>query len=158
MFPHDIFEVIRNARTSTNEIDLLVRCSEKARSIGLNNTFDFMQKQFIGECKNYGDKISVTYVGKFYSLLKTSNTQFGIMFSLHGLTGTGKWQNSKGLVRKIALKDNLYIIDFNKSDFIKIKNKQKNFFQIIDDKYFELQNDIDFSKYVFEHENQDYFK
>ena len=86
---------------------------------------------FIGECKNHGKTIGVTYIGKFCSLMLTTRSNLGILFSYHGVTGHG-WNDGSGLIRKFYLhKENLLdrycIIDFNIWDFRSIL-QGKNFF------------------------------
>lgn len=102
-----IFDIARNIRTSTNEIDLLITWSAKSKMVNLNNVYNFLGDEFLCECKNYSKKIDVTYIGKFYSLLKTSGMKFGVLFSVFGITGS-KWDNGVGLIKKIALKDDIY--------------------------------------------------
>lgn len=154
LFNDNLFECKRNCRTSTNEIDILVLWSICAKLSDLNKTFDYMGESFLCECKNYDKKISVTFVGKFYSLMKMSGAKFGVMFSVNGISGRGKWDAGKGLIKKIALKDNVYIIDFNKNDFNKVLSGNSNFFSIINDKYEELKNDVNFSNLITNHENE----
>ena len=49
----NMFDVYKNCRTSTNEIDLLIRWTEKAILAGISNSFHFMGETFLCECKNY---------------------------------------------------------------------------------------------------------
>ena len=146
------FEEIHNARSSSNEIDLLIKWSSFSKLNQINNSFPFMSDTFFCECKNYSDSVSVTYVGKFYSLLKVSNKKFGIVFSLKGVTGRGNWADAKSLIKKIALKDGTYIIDFNFNDLTKIYKRESNFFSIVSNKYEALISDIDYHKYIEPHE------
>ena len=61
------------------------------------------------------------------------------------------WDASKGLIKKIALKDGIFIIDINQHDLKKIYDCKCNVYSLILDKYTSLQNDIDFTKYVSRH-------
>ncbi len=149
-----VFEVKRNLRNTTNEIDILIQTNTKGKvltGIGiLNKGFE----TFISECKNYKKKIGVTYIGKFCSLLLSTETKIGIMFSYKGITGSG-WNSSCGLVRKFylhkeRLEDRFCIIDFNISDFIKIKQGD-NFFQIVNDKLLALQIGTDYTESLSKH-------
>lgn len=72
LFNNDLFCVRRNCRTSTNEIDILIDWSEKARLLGLNSAYPFLGELILCECKNYKKSIGVTYIGKFASLLSTT--------------------------------------------------------------------------------------
>lgn len=133
----DLFEVIPNVRTSTNEIDTLLRTKPQAKPI-LREFFDIIT-DILFECKNYNKTIGVTWVGKFHSLLKNQNCKFGIIFSYHGFTGKG-WNNAVGLTKKIYLKEEIVILDFNYQDFKELQSG-KSFLGIIRDKIYSLKYD-----------------
>ena len=76
----------------------------------------------------------------------------GIMLSWEGITSRGACSDSKGLIKKIALKDNIYIIVIDKTDLKEIYEKRNNVFSIVFDKYILLKNEIDYSKYIKKHE------
>ena len=119
------FDVYRNCRTSTNEIDLLIRWTENARLSGINNAFSCFGESFLAECKNYDGPVNVTFVGKFCSLMSVTNTNFGIMVSWDGVSGRTKWNDSKGLIKKIALHESKYIIVIDKNDLKQICGRKK---------------------------------
>lgn len=147
-----IFEEITNVRTATNEIDIVISWSSMAKQFNLNNSISAAKdKGFIGECKNYTDSVSVTYVGKFYSLLKTCGYKVGILFSINGISGSG-WAYGSGLTKKLLLKDGTYILDFNYTDFEKIYNKETNFYNIVEDKIKAMNLDVDYSKLITKHD------
>lgn len=152
----NLFDVYRNCRTSTNEIDLLIRWTENARLSGINNAFPCFGESFLSECKNYEGPVSVTYVGKFFSLMDATNTNFGIMVSWDGVSGRTKWSDSKGLIKKIALHESKYIIVLDKADIKQICDKKKNLFSLIYDKYTALRAEIDYDTYIVKHEAEAY--
>lgn len=138
-----LFMVAKNVRTSTNELDLLVTLS----SMGIlfeHEGFLKIPYPFICECKNYNKKVDVTWVGKLYSLVTTSNKNLGIIFSFHGLSGKG-WHNAHGLTKKICLSTNndILILDFSLKDFEAMKDGEV-FINIINRKIFQLMNDTSF--------------
>lgn len=150
-----IFEIYKNIRTSTNELDQLVKISDSQRILTSLKIVDERLFNFIGECKNYQTRVPVTYVGKVCSLLNTTQNKICILFSYKGVTGKD-WEESCGLIKKFYLsKENLNerfcIIDFNINDFEIIKNGG-NFLQIIEDKILALKNDTDYSIFMSEHE------
>lgn len=151
----NLFDVYRNCRTSTNEVDLLIRWTEKARLSGINNAFLCFGESFLCECKNYDGPVNVTYVGKFCSLMTVASTKLGIMVSWDGVSGRTKWNDSKGLIKKIALHENKYIIVIDKTDIELICYKKKNLFSIIYDKYTALKQEIDYDIYIMKHEAED---
>lgn len=151
----NLFDVYRNCRTSTNEIDLLIRWTENARLSGINNAFPCFGELFLVECKNYDGPVKVTFVGKFCSLMSVTNTTFGIMVSWDGVSGRTKWNDSKGLIKKIALHENKYIIVIDKNDLKQICDRKKNLFSLIYDKYMALKEEIDYETYIDKHEAED---
>lgn len=151
----NIFEVYKNVRTSTNELDQLVKTTVNGSILCSNGILDSRLSNFIGECKNYSKCVSVTYVGKVCSLLQTMNIKICILFSYKGITGSG-WKYASGLVKKFYMsKENqnekYCIIDFNISDFESIKSGN-NFLKIIEDKIMALKVDTDYTTFLSSHE------
>lgn len=149
-----IFRVERNLRTSTNEIDELITLTTTGKLLLRNNLINKRFNTFLGECKNYHTSVSVTYIGKFCSLLLTNNVKLGILFSYHGISGTG-WSNGSGLVKKFYLhKENLderfCIIDFSYKHFKSIY-EGKNLLEIIEEQLCSLQFDTDYSLHISKH-------
>lgn len=150
----DLFEVYNDVRTNTNEIDQIIKLKVKGkmlRSLGvLNERYD----EFICECKNYKNRVGVTYVGKFCSLMNSCNIKFGVLFSYCGVTGAG-WKDSSGLIKKIYMKSNVNenpttIIDFNIEDFKSIRDGN-NFLDIIETKIMKLKYDTNFETLIQPH-------
>jgi len=150
----NIFTVIRNVYTSTNEIDQLVQLNSKGKALlahGLvPKRFDF----FLGECKNHKTTIGVGHIGKFYSLLQTTQTKTGILFSYHGISGS-EWSDGCGLVKKIYLQrekddDRVAVIDFCIHDFQAIA-KGRNFLGIVEDKLNALRFDTSIDTFISQH-------
>lgn len=155
----NIFNVDRNLRTSTNEIDQIVTLTPQGKVLLTYHLIDPKLDTFLGECKNYDKAVSVTYIGKFCSLLLTNNIKIGILFSYYGTSGTG-WSNGAGLIKKFylhkeKLEDKYCIIDFSIKEFEAILNG-KNLLQIIDEQLKSLQFDTDYSRYLSKHPAEDY--
>lgn len=149
-----IFEVDRNLHTSTNEIDDLITLTPKGKSLLSHNLINNRLEIFLGECKNYKTSVSVTYIGKFCSLLLTNNVKLGILFSYHGISGSG-WDYGAGLVKKFYLhKENLSdrfcIIDFSIEEFKSILTG-RNLLGIIEEQICSLQFDTNYSLYLSKH-------
>ena len=147
-----LFDCRRNFRTSTNEIDLLLTWSKKARDAGIANAFPCFGESFICECKNYEGKLSVTYVGKFYSLLAVTKMKFGLIVAWEGVTGRGEWNDSKGLIKKIALSDDTFIVSIDKDDLTQIYNKSQNIYSLLMNKFDALKCDISYQRFISPHE------
>ena len=151
-----IFDIYKDLRTTTNELDQLVKANNAGKLLFSHNLIDSRLNTFIGECKNYQNKISVTYVGKICSLLLTTETKICILFSYHGVTGSD-WTYASGLIRKFYLsKENdserFCIIDFNINDFKDIQDGN-NFLQIVHDKILALKIDTEYLDLLVPHEN-----
>ena len=147
----NLLQVYKNCRTSTNEIDLLVKWTDQANLSGISQSFSFLGDSFLCECKNYEGAVGVTYVGKFCSLMLVTNTDFGVMISWDGVTGRSKWSDSQGLIKKFALSAKKYIIVLEKNDIERFYTR-KNLFSLIHDKYLALNDDIDYQKYIATHD------
>ncbi len=144
-----LFEVHTNIRTHTNEIDQLLELSFQGQHF--LEHLPFKDPYYLSECKNYNKKIDVTWVGKFYSLLNTSRTRYGIIFSYHGLTGEN-WGYATGLTKKIFLlkekvEERFFILDFNITDFKKIA-EGVTFLQLLESKIKSLIFDTDFEQFL----------
>lgn len=152
----EYYEVYRNLRNGSNEVDLFVQFSNKGRYFKaiIGEQYQYL----LCECKNYKDTVSVTYIGKFYSLMKSTSQRFGIVFSHDGFSGES-WGGASGLSKKLFLLDhgvsNECILDFNKNDFKKILEGE-SFFDIIDNKCKEMELGIDdILKYKKKHPNEE---
>lgn len=150
-----IFEIHKNVRTSSNEIDLLIRLNKRGQFLKAQGLVDF-RNNLLSECKNYNKTIGVTWVGKFFSLLVSTENELGIIFSYKGLTGSS-WNNATGLTKKFFLKTKHIILDFNIYDFA-LLNENHSLIDILNNKIFQLQNDTNISLEVSEHPAQLLFK
>lgn len=136
------FEVYRNIHTGTNEIDEVITMSKKGRQAlamyGISKDLLEIDSDIcIGECKNYNSTLDVTYVGKFYSLLVSTDVPFGIIFTQKGLTGNeNEFHDAYGLVKVLRIiekyqnKIDLTIITFTLEDYEKLRDGF-SFFEIV---------------------------
>lgn len=88
----------------------------------------------------------------------TNNVKLGILFSFHGVSGTG-WSNGSGLIKKFylhkeKLEERYCVIDFSIKDFRAILTG-KNLLQIIDEQLKSLQYDTDYSRFITKHPAED---
>lgn len=148
-----MFEVRRNQRTSSNEIDLLINWSQSANGHEMQLLEKDLGSSFLVECKNYESRVGVTYLGKFVSLMGYTKTKLGVFVAWNGITGSNNsWNDAVGLVKKIALAEEKYILVLSKKDLLKIRQKQTNIFTLLEDKYRALKNDISYENYIQDHE------
>lgn len=163
------FKVAGKIRTNSNEIDHIIMLSEEGRAIKSDNLIDFSQNYFLGESKNYCTRIKVTWINKLYSLLSSTGTRLGVVFSFHGLTGQtkcGGWQEAKGFTKKILLstlglnptveeeKNAIYLIDFNIVHFSMLL--EKSIIEVIENEMKKLKFDVKKEITIFEkHDKED---
>lgn len=157
----NIFRVHKNIRTTSNEIDVIVTLTSTGATLVNNGLLTPPIKEFVGECKNYGSTVDVTFVGKFCSLMLTTNNHYGIMFSYHGVSGKG-WSYASGLIRKFYLhrerEDDRYVIfDFSFDDFNMIA-QGSNLFAILQAKLQALKYDTSYIQFLSKHPAQDNYQ
>lgn len=145
---NNMFDVYSNVHSSTNEVDLILTLKPGARVI-LDIFYPNLSRlQFIGECKNYNKKVGVTWIGKVHSLLKLHNYDVCLLFSRKGFTGR-KWDGGNGLSRKIALKENLFVLDISFDDLILLRDI--SVIELINTKYLSIIHDIDYANCLSQH-------
>lgn len=156
------FDIYRNIHTGTNEIDevITLSCAGKQALATYNISRDLLEIDSdisIGECKNYNSTLDVTYVGKFYSLLVSTDVSFGIIFTQKGLTGNEEeYHDAYGLVKVLRIiekyqnKRNLTIITFTLDDYEKLKDGI-SFFDIIKSKKIALQISAGYENFIEEY-------
>ena len=120
----------------------------------------------MGERKNYNSTLGVTYVGKFYSLLMSTDISFGIIFTQKGLTGQeDEFRDAYGLVKVLRIiekyrnKRDLVILTFTLEDYEKIAEGQ-SFFELIKAKKLELRLASDFERFLndYQHDSSERIK
>lgn len=134
-----LFNVTANKRTSTNEIDVRAEKTSKLAYIENHYTFN-IENVIYFECKNYSNKLGVTYIGKFFSILQVANIKIGVIISPFGLTGKG-WYDGHGLCKKLYLKNDINIISITKEDLLRLD--KESLLYIMQQKIHELQEDMD---------------
>lgn len=159
-----IFEFLHNKRTSGNEIDILLKLNDKGKKLrALKIIPHWVQDYIVIECKNYSEKVGITYINKFHSLMSMTGVNFGIFATYKGIKGKEKlgWQDAYGLIKKINLvhhtssfKPLMIDLDFNGYENFQ---EEYNFIMWLDKLHskiaFDLKSEDEFFK-VESHENQ----
>lgn len=157
-----IFEGYRNLRTSTNEVDIVIRLNDLGKMMLANNLIDLKSNEIIIECKNYDKrKIDVTWVGKFCSLLLQSPARVGILISHKGFKGN-KWDSAKGLAKKFyyhkeRYEEKQYVLDITLNELKKYV-RENNFVELILSKIAALENDTKYEQFISKHPAEDVLK
>ncbi len=165
------FEIYRNVHTGTNEIDGVITLSEAGKQAlyTYNISRDLLEIDsdvVLEEGKNYESKLGVTYVGKFYSLLVSTNVPFGMIFTQKGLSGNeNEYHDSYGLTKVLRIVEkyqnnrNLTILTFTLDDYEKIE-KGISFYELVKSKKLALQLSSDYDNFIkeYHHEGVDSIK
>ncbi|MDC7288924.1 hypothetical protein NXH76_14030 [Blautia schinkii] len=165
------FEIHQNIRTGTNEIDEVITLSSAGRqALHLfaisRDILEIDTDIALGECKNYASTLGVTYVGKFYSLLVSTDVSFGIIFTQKGLTGNeDEFRDANGLTKVLRIIEKyqnnkeLFILTFTLEDYEKIAGGE-SFYDLVKAKKiaFRLSSEYDSFLKDFQHDNSDSIK
>lgn len=119
-------------RTNPNELDCYVRSIIKINGTQLSE----VGNNIIVECKNENKKPSITYLGKFHSVLKLKKAKLGIIISKLPVPCT-----YKDATIKIFLIDDIIIISLDKTDLDNIINHRHNLLEMIERKITEIKLD-----------------
>lgn len=154
------FEIFKNVRTETNEIDEVIVFSDRGKQaikrFNLSRELIPIDEDiFIGECKNFDSNLGVTYVGKFYSLMVVTGISFGIVFTQKGLTGAPEgYKDAYGLTKVLRMVEksknegkDFYILTFTLEDYEKLLQGQ-TFFELIKAKKLEMQTASDYNNFI----------
>ncbi len=159
------FEVFKNVHTETNEIDEIIVLSDRGKQaikrFNLSRELIPIEEDtFLGECKNYDTSLSVTYVGKFYSLMAITGISFGIIFTQKGLSGeSGGYRDAYGLTKVLRMvekskndRKDFYLLTFTLEDYEKLL-QGKTFFELIKAKKLEMQMASDYNNFIKDHKH-----
>ena len=166
------FEVYKNVRTETNEIDEVIVLSDRGKqaltSFGLSRECIPIDTDLIlGECKNLKTTLGVTYIGKFYSLMNVTGISFGIVFTQKGLTGKSEgFKEAYGLTKILRMFENgrnadkdFFILTFTMDDYEELLSGV-TFFELVKAKKLELQLASNYNTFLRDnkHEAEDQIK
>lgn len=165
------FEIYRNVHTGTNEIDEVIILSEKGKQALYEfnlarNILEIDSDIALGECKNYFTTLNVTYVGKFYSLMVSTDVPFGIIFTQKGLTGNeNEFHDAYGLTKVLRIIEkyqnnrDMFILTFTLEDYEKIE-QGASFFDLIKAKKIALRLSSEYDNFLrdYQHDNLDSIK
>lgn len=159
------FEIYRNVHTGTNEIDEIITLSAVGKQAlsTYNISRDLLEIDSdiaLGECKNYNSTLGVTYVGKFYSLLVSTDVPFGIIFTQKGLSGNeNEYHDSYGLTKVLRIIEkyqnnrNLTILTFTIDDYEKLESGI-SFYELIKSKKLALQLSSEYNSFIREYHHE----
>lgn len=147
----DIFIDKENLRDHTNEIDVLLTPGDYNRMHSVLLP-DYLKDDILVECKNYDENIKNDWIGKFFSLMTTHKTKVGLLFSYKRFSGVNEWDAARGLVRKLFLAENVFIININFDDIRKhIIDEKMNIVELIISKYEGLKHSVSYKEFISKH-------
>lgn len=158
-----IFKCIRNKNTSSNEFDILVKLNRNGKWLRASKIIpDWIPDVFLIECKNHNKNVEVGLVGKFFSLMESSNLDLGLFISRMGVTGKDRhyWDDSVAFINKINLKYSLsnprkILLDFNIDEIKRVLEDDCNIIDLIEDRKIQIDLDINggLMEWIKPHEN-----
>lgn len=102
---------------------------------GINYDFRaLIDKYFVCECKDRKESFDVTAVLKFVSVLKSIDTNFGIIISPKGITGRKTFTAAERELIKTYQRERIIVVVIDKNDLKNIGDG-KNFINILREKY-----------------------
>ena len=107
----------RRALAASTDYDVL--CTVQGNYVDFRSDIG---KYFIVECKDWNKPIGVSIVYKFYRVLKSVKSNFGILFSTKGNSGSNEFKDSHREIIKIFQSDGIVIIVISFDDIEKIIN------------------------------------
>ncbi len=162
----ELFDIHQNLRTSTNEVDVVLTLKTSGKKARVERLIpSWIDDIIFMECKNYKNKVSVTYLGKFFSLMHSHNCKLGFFISTNGISGEKKdkisWKDAAGFVKKTNLKYSLYdpptiLIPIN-IDQLKnnIINHKGNFIKLIEKLKYSIDLDTnEFLNHINKHDKE----
>ncbi len=159
-----IFKCIKNKNTSSNEFDLLIKLNRNGKWLRNAKIIpEWIPDIFLIECKNHNKNVEVGLVGKFFSLMESSEVSLGLFISRMGVTGKSAhyWDDSVAFINKINLKYSLcnprkILLDFNIDEIKRVLENEYSIIDLIEDR--KIQIDLDINGKVIEwiqpHENE----
>jgi hypothetical protein len=123
-------------RTPSTDYDIV--CVLEGNNLDFRSAID---RYFVCECKDWDTPADVTTIMKFWSVLKSIKTNFGIIFSKSGISGTGKFTDAEREQVKIFQADNMVIIVIDLDDLVFI-TKGGNLISLLREKYEKVRLDL----------------
>lgn len=120
----------KNRRTRSSEIDIIVENTET------NSPLNSDSKYILIECRNWKDPIGAKHIRDFVGKVKSANSNFGIIFTKEGITGTDEAKDALGVVKRAFDSEGVLLITFTLRDLESILNNHLSFYDILEEKIF----------------------
>jgi hypothetical protein len=118
-------------RLTSNSTDYDVVCAME----GLESDFrSELGRYFICECKDWAEPADFTSFAKFCRVLDSVKARFGILFSKHGISGTGRRQDADLEQLKVFQDRGMVIVVFTEEDLKRVI-EGANFISLLRSKY-----------------------
>lgn len=131
------FGVRSDVTTDVNQLDLLVSLEPNSSIVPALRNWG---SHFICECKFHDTGVSVTWVEKLHSILRTHKAKVGILISKKGISKVGRGASVVHLLHMLAV-DNCHVICLSRED-LNACAKNGGLLQLLVDRYVAINNGI----------------
>ena len=126
----------RRKRSLNTDYDIL--CTWQGHFVDFRSE---LNRYFICECKDWNKVVGVSYIDKFYRVIKSVKTNFGIFISTKGVSGQKKYKFSEREIAKIYQSDGIVIVTIDINDINQVLNGV-NFISLLREKYERIRFDL----------------
>ncbi len=125
-------------RQKTQSTDLDIVCSMEGFEVDFRSEFG---RYFVCECKDWKKAADFSTLAKFCRVLDSIKSRFGILFSTHGISGTGKNKNAELERLKVFQDRGMVIVVIDRED-LKQLSEGENFINLLRQKYERVRLDL----------------
>lgn len=125
-------------RQKTQSTDLDIVCSMEGFEVDFRSEFG---RYFVCECKDWRKAADFSTLAKFCRVLDSIKARFGILFSTHGISGTGKNKNAELERLKVFQDRGMIIVVIDREDLKKLAEGE-NFINLLRHKYERVRLDL----------------
>jgi hypothetical protein len=125
-------------RQSSHSTDYDVVCTLEGLDLDFRSE---LGRYFICECKDWQQPADVTAFAKFCRILDSIKCRFGILFSRHGISGSGRGVNAEREQLKVYQDRGMVVVVVSEQDLVSVANGM-NFVTMLRSKYEAVRLDL----------------
>jgi hypothetical protein len=126
----------RRRRSFSTDYDIV--CSMEGFSVDFRSE---LGRYFVCECKDWNRPADFTTMAKFCRVLDSVKSKFGILFSSHGISGTGRGRDAERELLKVFQDRGIVIVVVDRPDLEQVANGA-NFVNMLRSKYERIRLDL----------------